>query len=87
MINPFKGLGDINKMQQQARQMQQALQQEEIIVEHDGIRVVLRGDQQVKEVSIDGVLENRIADAINEAVKKTQELAARKFLEMSQQGE
>ena len=74
-------------MQQQARQMQQALQQEEIIVEHDGIRVVLRGDQQVKEVSIDGVLENRIADAINEAVKKTQELAARKFLEMSQQGE
>ena len=87
MINPFKGLGDINKMQQKARQMQQALQQEEIIVEHDGIRVVLRGDQQVKEVSIDGVLENRIADAINEAVKKTQELAARKFLEMSQQGE
>lgn len=87
MINPFKGLGDINKMQQQARQMQQALQQEEIIVEHDGIRVVLRGDQQVKEVSIDGVLENRIADAINEAVKKTQELAARKFLEMSQQGD
>lgn len=87
MINPFKGLGDINKMQQQARQMQQALQQEEVIVEHEGVRVVLRGDQQVKEVSIDGMLENRIADAINEAVKKTQELAARKFLEMSQQGE
>ncbi len=87
MINPFKGLGDINRMQQQARQMQQALQQEEVIVDHEGIRVVLRGDQQVKEVSIDGVLENRIADAINEAVKKTQELAARKFLEMSQQGE
>lgn len=87
MINPFKGLGDINRMQQQARQMQQALQQEEVVVEHEGVRVVLRGDQQVKEVSIDGILENRIADAINEAVKKTQELAARKFLEMSQQGE
>lgn len=87
MINPFKGLGDINRMQQQARQMQQALQQEEVVVEHEGVRVVLRGDQQVKEVSIDGILENRIADAINEAVKKTQELAARKFLGMSQQGE
>lgn len=87
MINPFKGLGDITRMQQQARQMQQALQQEEVVVEHDGVRVVLRGDQQVREVSIDGVLENRIADAINEAVKKTQELAARKFLEMSQQGD
>lgn len=87
MINPFKGLGDINRMQQQARQMQQALQQEEVVVDHEGVRVVLRGDQQVKEVSVDGMLENRIADAINEAVKKTQELAARKFLEMSQQGE
>ncbi len=85
MINPFKGLGDLTKMQQQARQMQQALQQEEITVERDGIRVVLRGDQQVREVEIDGVLENRVADAINEAVKKTQELAARKLLEMSQQ--
>lgn len=85
MINPFKGLGDLTKMQQQARQMQQALQQEEITIERDGIRVVLRGDQQVREVEIDGVLENRVADAINEAVKKTQELAARKLLEMSQQ--
>ncbi|OGK14898.1 hypothetical protein A3H80_03525 [Candidatus Roizmanbacteria bacterium RIFCSPLOWO2_02_FULL_37_19] len=84
MINPLKGLGDLRKMQQQAQQMQQALQQEEVIVEKDGIRVVLRGDQQVKEIEIDGVLDNRIADAINEAVKKTQELAARKLIEMTQ---
>jgi DNA-binding protein YbaB len=46
--------------------------------------VVLRGDQQVKEVTVDGVLENRIADAINEAIKKTQELAAKKLIEISQ---
>lgn len=85
MFNPLKGLGDLNKLQQQARQMQQALSQEEIIVERNGVRVVLSGDQQVKEVTIDGVLENRIADAINEAVKKTQELAARKLLEMSRE--
>jgi len=85
MINPLKGLGDLNKMQKQARQMQAALQQEEVVVEKDGVRVVLRGDQQVTEVSIDGALENRVADAINEAVKKTQELAARKLIELSQQ--
>lgn len=87
MINPLKGLGDLNKMQKQARAMQAALQQEEVEVERDGVKVVLRGDQQVKEVTIDGVLENRIADAINEAVKKTQELAARKLIEISQQEE
>lgn len=84
MINPLKGLGDLNKMQQQARKMQAALQEEEVIVERNGVRVVLRGDQQVKEVVIDGVLDNRVADAINEAVRKTQELAARKLIEISQ---
>lgn len=71
-------------MQQQARKMQAALQEEEVIVERNGVRVVLRGDQQVKEVVIDGVLDNRVADAINEAVRKTQELAARKLIEISQ---
>lgn len=84
MFNPLKGLGDIQKLQEQARNMQQALQQEEVTVERNGITVVLRGDQQVKEVTVDGVLENRIADAINEAIKKTQELAAKKLIEISQ---
>jgi DNA-binding protein YbaB len=85
MFNPLKGLGDLRAMQQQAQQMQQALQQEEVVVEHQGVRVVLRGDQQVKEVTIDGVLENRVSEAINDAIKKTQELAAKKLIEISQQ--
>ena len=87
MINPLKGLGDMQKLQQQARAMQSALQQEEVTVEKNGVTVVLRGDQQVKEVTVDGVLENRIADAINEAIRKTQELAARKLIELSQSSE
>lgn len=84
MFNPLKGLSDLRQMQQQAKKMQQALQQEEVAVEKNGVRVVLRGDQVVKEVTVNGVLENRIADAINEAVKKTQELAAKKLIEISQ---
>ena len=87
MINPLKGFGDLHKMQKQAQAMQAALQQEEVIVERDGIRVVLRGDQQVKEVEVDGVLDNRIVAAIDEAVRKTQELAARKLIELSQNEE
>lgn len=87
MFNPLKGLGDLRSMQQQAQKMQQALQQEEVVVEKNGIRVVLRGDQVVKEIMVDGSLENRITDAINEAIKKTQELAARKLMEISQQSE
>ena len=46
----------------------------------------MRGDQQVLEVEIDGIVENRVAEAVNESVKKTQELAAKKLIEISQQG-
>jgi hypothetical protein len=34
-------------------------------------------------VEVDGIIENRIAEAINEAIKKTQEVAAKKLLEMN----
>ena len=83
MFNPLKALGNLNQLQQQARQMQQALQQEQVTVDKNGVQVVVRGDQQVISVSIDGVMENRVAEAINEAIKKTQEMAARKLMEMS----
>ncbi len=79
------GLGDIQKLQQQAKQMQEALKNEKVVVEKNGVRVVLKGDQTVEEIEIDGILENRIVDAINDAVKKTQELAARKLIEISTQ--
>jgi len=64
--------------------MQQELQKEYVQVEKNGVRVNMRGDQVVFEVEVDGVIENRIAEAVNEAVKKTQELAAKKLMEVSQ---
>lgn len=79
------GLGDLQKLQQQAQKMQAALQQETVVVERNGVKITMRGDQQIQDVEVDGVMENRIAEAVNEAVKKTQELAARKLIEISQQ--
>jgi nucleoid-associated protein EbfC len=86
MNNPLSGLGDLQKLQQQAQKMQSALQLEQITVERNGVKIIMRGDQQIMEVTVDGVIENRIAEAISEAVKKTQELAAKKLIEISQQG-
>ncbi len=85
MMNPFGALGDMRKLQQQAKQMQEQLKKETVEANKNGVRVVVRGDQVVMEIEVDGVLENRIADAVNEAIKKTQEVAARKLIEMSQQ--
>ncbi|OGK13930.1 hypothetical protein A3C98_01465 [Candidatus Roizmanbacteria bacterium RIFCSPHIGHO2_02_FULL_37_15] len=85
MFNPLGGLGDLQKLQQQAQQMQQALQKEQVVVEKNGVKVQVRGDQIIEAIEVDGVIENRIAETINEAIKKTQELAAKKLIEISSQ--
>jgi hypothetical protein len=85
MLNPFGALGDLQKLQQQAQKMQAALQQEQVVVEKNGVKVNIRGDQIIESIEVDGIVENRIAEAVNEAVKKTQELAARKLIEISNQ--
>jgi DNA-binding protein YbaB len=84
MFNPLKGLGDLNQLRQQAQKIQQQLQQEEVSVEKDGISVLIRGDQKVLSIVIDGVEENRVAEAINEAIKKSQDLAAKKLINLNQ---
>lgn len=81
MFNPLKGLGDIYKLQK----MQKELQNQEVRVEVNGVTVVMRGDQKIIKIEIDGVEENRITEAVNEAVKKTQEEAAKKLIEMSKE--
>lgn len=86
MFNPFKAIGDMQQFQQKAQAMQKALAAEEVVVERNGIRIVMSGDQKVKEIEVDGVMENRIAEAFAEAIKKTQEIAARKLMEMQEQG-
>lgn len=85
MLNPFGALGDLQKLQQQAQKMQAALQQEEVVIEKNGVKVVIRGDQIIESIEVDGIVENRIAEAVNEAVKKTQELAAKKLIEITSQ--
>jgi len=85
MFNPFGALGDLQKLQQQAKQMQASLQKEQLTVEQNGVKVTIRGDQIIESIEVDGVVENRIAQAINDAIKKTQELAAKKLIEISAQ--
>ena len=83
MINPFKNLQDLKAMRDQAMQIQKTLSVEIITVEKDGVKVVITGDQRVQTLEIDGVANNRVAEAVNEAIKKSQEVAAKKLQEMS----
>jgi len=83
MFNPFKTIGDLKSMRDQAVKMQQMLSAEEVIVEKNGVKVIMSGDQKIKELIIDQQEDQRIKEAIAEAIKKSQEIAAHKLTQMS----
>jgi DNA-binding protein YbaB len=81
-MNPLKALGDVNKLRQQAKKMQQDLAAEEIRVEKGDIVVVISGDQKIKHFSVQGISSDEAVEALNEAIKKSQESAAKKLQDM-----
>jgi len=83
MMNPFQKLGDLKKMRDEALEIQRQLAQEKVTVERNGVSVVMSGDQKVLEIKVDGQEDKRILEAVNEAIKKSQEVAARKLQGMS----
>ena len=82
MNNPFSQLGELKKMRDQAMQIQKELQGEEINVEKNGVEILITGDQKIKEIKTNGKGDNDIKEAVNEAIKKSQEVAARKLASM-----
>jgi DNA-binding protein YbaB len=82
MNNPLSQLGELKKMRDQAMQIQRELQAEEVSVDKNGVQIVITGDQKIKEIKVNGRSDDDIKEAINEAVKKSQEVAARKLATM-----
>lgn len=82
MFNPLQGLGDLKKMRDQAMEIQKQLQQEEVEIEKNGVIILISGDQKIKNLESNGKSDNDIKEAINEAIKKSQEIAARKLSQM-----
>lgn len=82
MFDKLKQLGELKKMRDQAMQLKQQLAAQEVVVEEDNIAVVIRGDQVVKRVTIEGEEQHRLVDVLNKAIKKSQQQAAQKLQEM-----
>lgn len=82
MINPFGQLGELKKMRDQAMQIQKELQQEILNVEKNGVEITISGDQKIQEIKTNERSDNDIKEAVNEAIKKSQEVAARKLASM-----
>lgn len=82
MFNPLQGLGDLKKMRDQAMVIQKELQAEIIDVEKNGVKIIITGDQKIQQIEAQGKSDNDIKEAVNEAIKKSQEVAARKLSQM-----
>lgn len=83
MANPFKALGDINKLRKQAKQMQDELSGETIRVEEGDIVVEISGSQEIKSFTVQGISSEEAVNVLNKAIKKSQELAAKKLQSMT----
>lgn len=82
MNNPLSQLGDLKKMRDQAMQIQRELQSEEVNVEKNGVEILITGDQRIKEIKVNEKGDNDVKEAVNEAIKKSQEIAAKKLSQM-----
>jgi len=81
-FDKVKQLGELNKMRQQAKKLQQELEEIKHIEEKRGIKVKVTGDQKIDYVEIDGESRDDIKDVINKAFKNVQKKAAKRMMEM-----
>lgn len=82
MFDKFKQLGQLNQMRQQAMKLQKELEKIKESVEKNGMKVVVKGDQTIDYIEIDGEEKRALVELINEALKKIQKESAKKMLEM-----
>lgn len=75
-MNIFQQAGDMIKLRKQAAEMQKKLAATTVEVEENGIKVVIGGDQQIKEFIVEGVASQDAVKVLNQAIKKSQEAAA-----------
>lgn len=75
LMDNLKQLGDLKKMRDQALEMQKKLAGIKITVEHKGVTVIMTADQKI--ISISGEQNfDKITEAVNEALKQSQKVAA-----------
>lgn len=83
MQNPLKMLGDLNKMRQQAAQIQKDLENQMFTATGERITVEITGNQRVVRVLIDGQEVPELAQVINNAIQQSQQAAAAKLADIS----
>ncbi|MAG59532.1 hypothetical protein CMO96_01955 [Candidatus Woesebacteria bacterium] len=83
MFQKFQQLKELKRMRDQAMEMQRALEQESVTVEKDEVKVIMTGNQKITKLEFEGDVDpDKVADVINDALKESQKVAAKKLQEM-----
>lgn len=82
MFQKLQQIKEAKKLYDQAKALQNALSQLFVTVEKNGVKIVMSADQKVQKIEIDGEENKKVAEAINEALKESQQVAAKKLQEM-----
>jgi len=84
----FNKLKQLKNLRDQAKKMQNALSGETVTTEKNGIVITMDGNMQINGVKVNSETDNKealasaIKDAVNDAIKQTQKLMAKKMQEM-----
>jgi DNA-binding protein YbaB len=82
MFDKIKQGKQLLDLQSQAKKLQQELATVEDSYENHGVRVKVSGDQKVLYIEKNGVRQEDIEKAVNEAFKSVQKKVTQKMLEM-----
>ena len=70
-------------MRDEAMRIQRELTAEKVELNEGEIKIVISGDQKIQELEIKGESQPRLIEILNKAIKRSQEIAARKVQSMS----
>lgn len=73
---------DNAKMATDAYNLRKAIEAEVVEVEENGIKITIGGDLKIKKISLNNLENNVLKDAVNNAIRKAQELQVLKIKEM-----
>ncbi|MFA6306365.1 MAG: YbaB/EbfC family nucleoid-associated protein [Patescibacteria group bacterium] len=84
MFNKLKQFKDLRN---QAKTLQNALAQESVEYEKNGVKITMNGNMEITSLSLSAEiskekLENILTDVINEIIKRAQKLMAKKVQDM-----
>ena len=76
MFNRFREMYDLKK---RADSMKRRMEEIFLEIEDRGIKIRLRGDNHLEEITIDGQKDERIRGVLNKALKEVQKKVAKKM--------